>query len=73
MENVVMKHPNKDFWRDRSVFVTGASGLVGSWLIRQLLEAEADVTCLVRDWIPNSELVRANLIDKVKVVRGDVC
>lgn len=63
---------NKDFWRDRSVFVTGATGLVGSWLVRQLLEAEADITCLVRDWIPNSELVRANLFDKVKVVRGDV-
>ncbi len=68
-----MKRSNKDFWRDRSVFVTGATGLVGSWLVRQLLEVEADVVCLVRDWIPNSELVRANLIDKVKVVRGDVC
>lgn len=67
-----MKHINKDFWRDRAVFVTGATGLVGGWLIRQLLEAEADITCLVRDWIPNSELVRANLFDKVKVVRGDV-
>ena len=67
-----MNHINKDFWRDRSVFVTGATGLVGSWLIRQLLEVEADITCLVRDWVPNSELVRANLIDKVKVVRGDV-
>lgn len=68
-----MKRINKIFWRDRPVFVTGATGLVGSWLIRELLEAEADVVCLVRDWIPNSELVRANLIDKVKVVRGDVC
>ncbi|MDQ3180749.1 MAG: GDP-mannose 4,6-dehydratase [Acidobacteriota bacterium] len=67
-----MKPINKDFWRDRSVFVTGATGLVGSWLVRQLLEAEADITCLVRDWIPNSEFVRANLFDKVKVVRGDV-
>ncbi len=67
-----MKPINKDFWRDRSVFVTGATGLVGGWLVRRLLEAEADITCLVRDWIPNSELVRANLIDKVKVVRGDV-
>jgi len=67
-----MKPINKDFWRDRSIFVTGATGLVGGWLVRRLLEAEADITCLMRDWIPNSELVRANLIDKVKVVRGDV-
>lgn len=28
--------------------------------------------CLVRDWVPQSELVRAHLIDRVKVVRGDV-
>jgi len=67
-----MNEINKDFWRDRPVFVTGASGLVGSWLVKRLIEAKADVVCLVRDWIPQSELVRANLIEKVKVVRGDV-
>jgi CDP-glucose 4,6-dehydratase len=46
--------------------------LVGSWLIRRLVEAGADVVCLVRDWVPQSELVRAGYIEKVKVVRGDV-
>lgn len=60
------------FWLDRPTFVTGATGLVGSWLVKQLVEAGADVVCLVRDWVPQSELVRAKLIDKVKVVRGDV-
>src|SRR5512142_1246831 len=60
------------FWRDRPVFVTGATGLVGSWLTRRLVEAQADVVCLVRDWVPQSELVRANLIERVKIVRGDV-
>jgi CDP-glucose 4,6-dehydratase len=38
-----------------------------------LLDFGADVTCLVRDWVPQSELVRAHLIDRVKVIRGDVC
>jgi CDP-glucose 4,6-dehydratase len=60
------------FWLDRPTFVTGATGLVGSWLVKRLLEAGADVTCLVRDWVPQSEVVRSAQIDRVKVVRGDV-
>jgi len=54
------------------VFVTGGTGLVGGWLVRRLLSLGADVVCLVRDWIPRSELVAAGLIDQVRVVRGDV-
>ena len=60
------------FWRDRPTLVTGATGLVGGWLVRRLLELEADVVCLVRDWIPRSELVAARLIERVDVARGDV-
>ncbi|HAJ36090.1 MAG TPA: sugar dehydratase [Chloroflexi bacterium] len=60
------------FWRDRPVLVTGATGLVGGWLVQRLLAAEADVVCLVRDWIPQCELVRTNALASVKVVRGDV-
>ena len=67
-----VKEINKEFWLDRPVFVTGATGLVGAWLVRRLAAAGADITCLVRDWVPESELVRAGLLDKVKVVRGDV-
>jgi CDP-glucose 4,6-dehydratase len=63
---------NKTFWQDRPALVTGATGLVGGWLVRRLLDAGADVVCLVRDWVPQSEFVRARLIDHVKVVNGDV-
>jgi CDP-glucose 4,6-dehydratase len=63
---------DSSFWIDRPVFITGASGLVGSWLVKHLLERGADVICLVRDWVPQSELVQSRLIEKVKVVRGDV-
>ncbi len=62
-----------DFWRDRPTLITGGTGLVGSWLTRRLMEAGADVVCLVRDWIPQSEVVRNRTLDKVKVVRGDIC
>jgi len=62
----------KNFWLDRPTFVTGATGLVGGWLVGRLLEAGADVVCLVRDWVPQSELVRRGLLEQVKVVRGDV-
>ena len=64
---------NETFWRDRPTLVTGATGLVGGWLVKQLLAAKADVVCLVRDWIPQSELVRSGDLDRVKVVRGDIC
>jgi len=63
---------NRSFWLDRPTFVTGGTGLVGSWLVRRLVETGADVVCLVRDWVPQSELVRTGLIEKVKVVRGDI-
>ena len=63
---------NRAFWLDRPTFVTGATGLVGSWLVERLASAGADVVCLVRDWVPQSELIRTGLIERVKVVRGDV-
>lgn len=61
------------FWQDRPTFVTGATGLLGGWLVRRLLEVGADVVCLVRDWVPRCELVRSGLLERVRVVRGDVC
>jgi CDP-glucose 4,6-dehydratase len=60
------------FWLDRPTFVTGGTGLVGGWLVRRLTEAGAEVVCLVRDWVPQSELVRSGLLAGVRVARGDV-
>ena len=61
------------FWRDRPTFVTGGSGLVGGWLVTRLVEAGADVVCLVRDWEPRSLLLGGDLLQRVRIVRGDVC
>ena len=61
-----------NFWRDRRVFVTGASGLVGGWLVEELIRQEADVVVLLRDWVPHSKLLTHKLLEKVTLVRGDL-
>ena len=63
---------NRAFWQDRPTFVTGGTGLVGSWLVKRLIEAKANVVCLIRDWVPLSELVRSGWIEHITVVRGDI-
>jgi CDP-glucose 4,6-dehydratase len=60
------------FWEDRNVLVTGASGLLGSWLVDALLAARANVVCLVRDWVPNSRLFVSGAIQRAQVVRGEL-
>ena len=69
MEGVVV---SANYWLDLPVFVTGGGGFLGSWLTQRLHDAGADVVCLLRDWVPQSELVRSHTIEKVKVVRGDL-
>src|SRR6187401_904348 len=57
-------------WSDRKVFVTGATGIVGSWLVKRLLDQGAHVVTLVRDWDPQTELVRSGDIERTSVVNG---
>jgi CDP-glucose 4,6-dehydratase len=57
-------------WRGRSVLVTGATGVVGSWLVKELLANGARVVALVLDLDPQSELVRSGDVDHVSVVNG---
>jgi CDP-glucose 4,6-dehydratase len=61
-----------DTFRGKSVFVTGATGMVGSWLVKELLKQQAKVTILVLDSDPQSELIRSNDIKKCKVFNGDL-
>ena len=59
-----------EFWQGRSVFVTGATGLIGSWLVKRLLELQAEVTVLIMDAESQSELYRSRAIDRVHVING---
>lgn len=60
------------FWRDRPVLVTGAGGLLGSWLVEALLEREARVVVLLRDIVPDALLQTSGSAQRATVVLGDV-
>lgn len=64
MEGVAMN------WAGKSVLVTGATGLVGSWLVRRLLKEGTRVVALVRDWDPQAELIRSGDVQRCVVVSG---
>ncbi|MCP4415800.1 MAG: NAD-dependent epimerase/dehydratase family protein [Chloroflexi bacterium] len=62
-----------DFWRGKRVFITGCTGLLGSWLTTTLIELGAEVVGLIRDYVPQSHLVRSGTINQITVVRGELC
>jgi CDP-glucose 4,6-dehydratase len=62
----------KEFWKGRSVFVTGATGLLGGWLVKELTRNGAQVVALVRDGSPGSMLVRDGLINQIRTVHGSL-
>jgi len=63
--------PDAEFWRDRPVAVTGATGFLGSHLTAALVDLGADVVMLVRDDVPPSP-VSTGWMDRVTAVHGAV-
>jgi CDP-glucose 4,6-dehydratase len=61
-----------EFWKGRSVLVTGATGLLGGWMVKELAQNGAQVVALVRDGSPGSMLVRDGLINQIRTVRGSL-
>lgn len=59
-------------WKNTPVFVTGCTGLLGSWMCKELIGRKAKVVGLIRDWVPESVLINDRYIDKMNIVRGDV-
>lgn len=57
-------------WNSSRVYVTGASGIVGSWLVKRLVAEGAYVVALIHDGDPQSELVRTGTLGRVSVVTG---
>ena len=59
-------------WRDRPVLVTGASGFLGGWLVKDLVERGANVIALVRDGAPRSMLAREGWLARIEHVHGSL-
>jgi CDP-glucose 4,6-dehydratase len=61
-----------NFWRGRNVFVTGATGLLGSWVVSELVAQGANIVALVRDRVPFSLLYSLGLHKKICSVSGEI-
>ncbi len=60
----------KKYWINKNVFITGASGFLGYWLTKALVQKKANVVVLIRDCDPQTPLFRSKLIEKTRVVQG---
>ena len=70
MESTGIEGGKRKSWAGNRVLVTGATGIVGSWLTKDLLELGAHVVALVLDADPQTELYRSEAIRRVNVVQG---
>ncbi len=61
-----------NFWHGKNVFITGCTGLLGSWLAITLVECGANVIGLIRDWVPRNNLNWSGFGQRITIVRGDV-
>ncbi|MEO6709112.1 MAG: GDP-mannose 4,6-dehydratase [Planctomycetota bacterium] len=59
-------------WTGRSVFVTGATGLLGSHVTRELRRRGSIVTILMRDWVAAGDLHADATWVGTNVVRGEL-
>jgi CDP-glucose 4,6-dehydratase len=62
------------FWKGMSVLVTGATGVIGTNLVNRLIRYNAEVTAVVRDWVPRSRMLGPWVTGEspVVVVRGQL-
>jgi CDP-glucose 4,6-dehydratase len=59
-------------WTDRHVLVTGATGIVGSWLCEELVRLGAFVVAMVRDDDPQSRFYTGGIANRCTIMRGDL-
>lgn len=72
LEGVGLAMKSSIFWRHKNVFITGCTGLLGSWLTKALVERGANVVGLIRDNVPRANFCRLGLDRVITAVRGEV-
>ncbi|MEM9369454.1 MAG: NAD-dependent epimerase/dehydratase family protein, partial [Planctomycetota bacterium] len=60
------------FWENKSCLVTGATGFLGGFLVRSLLDQGAEVVALVRDHIPHAQFHDDDILSQVKIIYGAI-
>jgi CDP-glucose 4,6-dehydratase len=69
IKKVTMKN---NYWRNKNVFVSGCTGFLGSWLVKDLVVKGANITGMIRDWVPKSNLILQGSLNNINTVRGDI-
>lgn len=60
-------------WEGRNVLITGASGFIGSWLSKNLIEKGANVVAMLKDNAPDIVLKYLGIYSKLKAIeKGDI-
>jgi CDP-glucose 4,6-dehydratase len=60
------------FWKDKKVFVTGGTGFIGTWLVKELVDNKADVSVLVKEFPKKGNFQKLNLEQKTNMIFGNV-
>ncbi|OYV24582.1 MAG: hypothetical protein B7W99_01555 [Rhodospirillales bacterium 20-58-10] len=61
-----------NFWQGKKVLITGATGFLGGWVVRQLLDQGADIIAIIRRPRPHSQFELAGFNQHVTIITGTV-
>lgn len=61
-----------NYWKNKNVLVTGATGLLGSWLVKELIDNKSNIICLIRDFVPKSNLYLNGYYEKIIKIDGSL-
>jgi len=59
-------------WEGKKILVTGATGMIGSWLVKELIKRESMVVALIRDIDYQTEFYRSGDYLQTTIVNGSL-